>query len=192
MSDADKEKDNDKTNEQKDSTPKLEDKPPVETKHELVLGKKSLKYAVNTGMMPLKNEESGEIEAQIFFMAYTLDGKKDKSKRPLVFVFNGGPGSASVWLHLGALGPKRVKMQDEGWLPAPPYQLVDNPNTWLDAADLVFVDPVGTGYSRSAKAEYNKNYLSLKGDIETLGDFNRLYLTRYERWSSPLFLAGES
>jgi carboxypeptidase C (cathepsin A) len=192
MSDADKEKDNDKNNEQKDAKLKFEDKPPVETKHELTIGKKSLKYAVNTGMMPLKNEETGEIEAQIFFMAYTLDGKKDKSKRPLVFVFNGGPGSASVWLHLGALGPKRVKMQDEGWLPAPPYQLVDNPHTWLDAADLVFVDPVGTGYSRSAKAEYNKKYWSLKGDIESLGEFIRLYLTRFNRWTSPLFLAGES
>ena len=176
----------------KETHPKLEDTPPVMTRHEIKLGDKTLKYSVNTGMMPLKNGETGEIEAEIFFMAYTQDGKRNKAKRPLVFVFNGGPGSASVWLHLGALGPQRVQMHKEGWLPAPPYQLVDNPHTWLDIADLVFVDPIGTGYSRAAKPDYNKKYWGLKGDLESVGEFIRLYLTRFERWNSPLFLAGES
>ena len=100
---------------------------PVQTKHQITLGKapnaRTLAYTVTTGRMPLKNEK-GEIEGQVFYMAYTLDGVTDRSKRPLMFSFNGGPGSASVWLHLGALGPRRVKMEDEGWLPAAPYQLV--------------------------------------------------------------------
>ena len=143
-------------------------------------------------MMPLKNVQSGETEANIFFVAYTLDGVKDVGKRPLVFAFNGGPGSGSVWLHLGALGPKRVKMQDEGWMPPPPYQLVPNDNTWLDVADLVFIDPVGTGYSRSTKEELNKQYWGLEGDLKSVAEFIRLYLTRYTRWTSPLFLVGES
>lgn len=109
-----------------------------------------------------------------------------------MFVFNGGPGSASIWLHMGTLGPKRVKMQDEGWMPAPPYTLESNEHTWLDFTDLVFVDPVGTGYSRAAKEELDKKFWNVKGDIESVGEFIRLYLTRYQRWSSPLFLAGES
>ena len=149
-------------------------------------------------MMPLKNKE-GDIDAEIFFMAYTLNPQTskrkpqaDSSKRPLMFVFNGGPGSASVWLHLGALGPKRVKMEDEGWMPKPPYQLVDNEFSWLDIADLVFIDPVGTGYSRAAKDDLNKNYWSIQGDLDSVGEFIRLYLTKYNRWQSPLFLAGES
>ena len=168
------------------------EKPPVVTQHELTLGDKTLKYTVTTGMMPLKEVASGETEANIFFIAYTLAGVTETAKRPLVFAFNGGPGSASVWLHLGAIGPKRVKMQDEGWMPAPPYQLVDNEHTWLDVADVVFIDPVGTGYSRATKEEHNKKFWGVQGDIEAVGEFIRLYLTRYRRWSSPLFLAGES
>lgn len=164
---------------------------PVETHHEITVGGKTLKYTATTGMMPLKNDE-GEIEARVFFMAYTLNQDGAAAKRPLTFVFNGGPGSASVWLHLGALGPRRVKMQDEGWLPAPPYQLVTNEHTWLDKTDLVFIDPVGTGYSRAAKADLNKKYWNLQGDLESVGEVIRLYLTRYKRWASPLFLAGES
>ena len=102
------------------------DEPPVVTKHEIRLDERTIKYTVTTGMMPIKNQVSGETEARMFFMAYTLDGVSDPSKRPLMFSFNGGPGSSSVWLHLGALGPKRVKMQDDGMMPAPPYQLVTN------------------------------------------------------------------
>ena len=142
-------------------------------------------------MMPIKNRD-GETEARIFFMAYTLDEAGNRSRRPLTFSFNGGPGSASVWLHLGAIGPKRVKMNPDGTMPAPPYELVDNEYTWLNQSDLVFIDPVGTGYSRAARPELAAKFFGLTGDIESVGEFIRMYLTRYERWTSPLFLAGES
>ena len=164
---------------------------PVVTKHEIRAGGKALKYTVTTGMMPIKSR-TGEIEAQIFFMAYTLDNAGPASQRPLMFSFNGGPGSSSVWLHLGALGPKRVKMLDDGGMPAPPYRLVDNEHTWLDQTDLVFIDPVGTGYSRAATPELGKKFFGLSGDLQSVGEFIRLYLTRHQRWSSPLFLVGES
>ncbi len=141
--------------------------------------------------MPLKNE-AGETEASIFFVAYVAERPGGPDKRPLMFSFNGGPGSSSVWLHLGALGPKRVKMREDGMMPSPPYQLVDNPETWLAETDLVFIDPVGTGYSRAAKPELGKKFWGLAGDLDSVGEFIRLYLTRYERWGSPLFLVGES
>jgi carboxypeptidase C (cathepsin A) len=164
---------------------------PVVTRHELRLGTRVLKYSVTAGRMALRNE-AGEVEARVFFMAYTLDRAGGPETRPLMFSFNGGPGSSSVWLHLGALGPRRVKMEADGAMPAPPYRLVDNEHTWLDLTDLVFIDPVGTGYSRPAKPELGKKYWSVKGDLESVGEFIRLYLTRHERWASPLFLVGES
>ncbi|MGC9336415.1 MAG: S10 family peptidase, partial [Anaerolineae bacterium] len=133
-----------------------------------------------------------ETEADVFFVAYELDGIEDRSARPLTFAFNGGPGSSSIWLHMGALGPMRVRMEPEGWMPAPPYRLIPNEGTWLDQTDLVFVDPVGTGFSRAAKEDLHKKFWSVEGDIKSMGEFIRLYLSRYRRWSSPLFLAGES
>ena len=172
--------------------PATMDAPPVITKHELRVGGRMLRYTVTTGIMPLRNTATGETEARIFYMAYTLDGVADRSQRPLMFSFNGGPGSASVWLHMGALGPKRVRMMDDGQMPPPPFQLVDNEHTWLDFTDLVFIDPVGTGYSRAAKPELASRYFGLQGDIQSVGEFIRLYLVRNERWSSPLFLVGES
>lgn len=166
--------------------------PPVVTHHELRSGGQVLHYTATTGLMPLQNEK-GEVEANIFYVAYTLDvPEADRGKRPLMFSFNGGPGSASIWLHLGAIGPRKVQMQPEGFLPAPPYHVVDNENTWLTKTDLVFIDPIGTGYSRVTKPELLKKYLGLKGDAAAVGEFIRHYLDRYERWSSPLFLVGES
>ena len=168
------------------------DPAPVTTHHEIHVRGKLIKYTATVGMMPLKNEKD-ETEARMFYMAYTLDqADNDHSKRPLTFTFNGGPGSASAWLHLGAIGPRRVKMQTEGFMPPPPYQLVDNESTWLPQTDLVFIDPIGTGYSKALKPENMKKFLGLHGDTAAVGDFIRLYLSRYERWSSPLFLAGES
>jgi len=164
---------------------------PVETKHELALKGGTLKYTARSGVIPLK-DEFDETEAEIFFTSYELNGVKNPVKRPLTFVFNGGPGSASIWLHMGALGPKRVVMEEEGWMPAPPYRYEDNQNTWLDQTDLVFIDPVGTGFSRAASDDLDKKFCSYKGDIESVGEFIRLYLTRYQRWMSPLFLSGES
>ena len=167
------------------------DKEPIVTEHTIDIEGKKLDYTVTTGMLALR-DEFGEVQAGVFFIAYTLKREGDPRERPLMFSFNGGPGSSSVWLHLGALGPKRVKMEEDGNLPPPPYLLVDNPHTWLEETDLVFIDPVGTGYSRPAKKENEQKYWGLKGDIESVGEFIRLYLTRYERWSSPLFLVGES
>lgn len=162
---------------------------PFATHHEIRVGGKVLKYTATTGRLPINNAE-GETEAYMFFVAYTLDGSGPR--RPLMFSFNGGPGSSSVWLHMGAIGPKRVKMLPNGFMPPPPYQLVDNEFTWLDQTDLVFIDPVGTGYSRPVKRELGKKFYGLKGDIESVGAFIQLYLSRYQRWDAPLFLVGES
>lgn len=166
------------------------EEPPSITKHSIRAGSRQLNYTVTTGFMPLKNAVSGDVEAKIFYMAYTLDNPP--AKRPLMFSFNGGPGSSSVWLHLGALGPRRAKMLADGMLPPPPYEMEDNQHTWLTETDLVFIDPVGTGYSRAAKPDLTIKYHSLNGDIESVGEFIRLYLSRNERWLSPLFLVGES
>jgi carboxypeptidase C (cathepsin A) len=162
---------------------------PVVTHHEIHVGGKTLRYTATTGMMPIR-DAAGKLEAHIFYMAYTLDNPG--ARRPLTFSFNGGPGSSSVWLHLGAIGPRRIKMQPEGFMPAPPYQVVDNEATWLDQTDLVFLDPVGTGYSRAVTPELGKKFWGVQGDIESVGEFIRLYLVRNERWNAPLFIVGES
>jgi carboxypeptidase C (cathepsin A) len=167
------------------------EEPPIVTRHEARVGGRTLRYTVTTGMMPLRNE-AGETEASVFYMAYVVERTGGPEKRPLTFSFNGGPGSSSVWLHLGAIGPKRVRMLEEGGMPAPPFELVDNDATWLDLTDLVFIDPVGTGYSRAKKPELGKKFWGVEGDIQSVGEFIRLYLSRHERWASPLFLVGES
>jgi carboxypeptidase C (cathepsin A) len=169
----------------------IEEREPIVTRHRVALEGRELDYTVTTGMLPIRNDEE-ETEAEIFFMAYVAEGMPHPAERPLLFSFNGGPGSSSVWLHLGALGPKRVRMRDDGAMPAPPYALVDNPGTWLDLMDIVFIDPVGTGYSRATTAALGEKFWGLEGDIESVGEFIRLYLTRHERWASPLFLVGES
>ncbi len=164
--------------------------PPVITHHQVTLNGKTLSYTATAGRLPLKRGD-GKTEAEMFFVAYTLDGQ-DAAKRPLTFAFNGGPGSASVWLHMGALGPKRVVLQSNGFMPAAPYRLEDNPDTLLDRSDIVMVDAMSTGYSRAATAELAKKFLGVKGDVQAFGEFIRLYISRYDRWSSPLFLLGES
>ena len=164
--------------------------PPVVTHHRITVDGKTLAYTATAGRLPIKRGD-GKIEAEMFFVAYTLDGQ-EAGKRPLTFCFNGGPGSASVWLHMGAVGPRQVVLQPNGFMPAAPYRIADNPNTLLDKSDLVFVDAIATGLSRAANAEMIKKYLGVKGDIEAFGEFIRLYITRYERWPSPLFILGES
>src|ERR1700686_4217960 len=164
--------------------------PPILTHHQVALNGKTLSYTATAGRLPIKRGD-GKIEAEMFFVSYTLDGQ-EAGKRPLTFSFNGGPGSASVWLHMGALGPKRVVLQANGFMPAAPYRLEDNPDTLLDRSDVVMVDAMATGYSRAATAELTKKFLGLKGDVQAFGEFIRLYLSRYERWISPLFLLGES
>ncbi len=175
----------------------------VETHKTITIGKKEIRYTVTAGTIVLKEEsekkgeKEGESEgekakATVFFVAYTKDGVSDKSKRPVSFSFNGGPGSASVWMHLGLLGPRRVIMGDAGALLPPPYGLADNEHSLLDMTDLVFIDPVSTGFSRAVSGEKQKDFLGFKKDIESVGDFIRLFTTRYQRWLSPKFLVGES
>jgi carboxypeptidase C (cathepsin A) len=175
----------------------------VETKHRVSVAGRELRYTVTTGTLVLREEadkageggptvEAEKARAAIFFVAYTLDGVADRRSRSLTFSFNGGPGSSSVWLHLGLLGPKRVHMDDDGNPPPPPYRLVDNEQTLLDMTDLVFIDPVSTGYSRVLPGEAARQFHGFRRDIEAVGDFIRLYTTRYGRWLSPKFLAGES
>jgi len=164
--------------------------PPVQTHHEIRINGKPLRYTATVGRLPIKDAE-GKIEAQMFFVAYTLDDA-DLATRPVTFAFNGGPGSASIWLHMGALGPRKVVLQPDGTLPEAPYHLMDNANTPLDRTDLVLVDAIGTGYSRPADTAAARRYWSLRGDIESFSEFIRMYLSRYERWLSPHYLFGES
>lgn len=179
-------------------TPEVKDNL-VETKHSITLNGQALAYTVTTGTLVLRQEtekegasEGEKPKASIFFIAYTRDEAGEPRTRPLTFSFNGGPGSSSVWLHLGVLGPRRTAMTDIGDLPPPPYQLTDNEYSLLDVSDLVFIDPVGTGYSRAVTGEKDKEFHGLKRDVESVGDFIRLYTTRYGRWLSPKFLIGES
>lgn len=164
---------------------------PVVTKHQTTINGQTFSYTATTGYMTLK-DESGKAKANIFYIAYTKDGVSDISKRPVTYTFNGGPGSASVWLHMGCIGPKRILMSDKGESLAPPYKYVNSEYSWLDKTDLVFIDPVNTGYSRAAQGEDEKQFLGYTGDIESVGEFIRLYTVKYGRWASPKFLAGES
>jgi carboxypeptidase C (cathepsin A) len=164
--------------------------PPSVTHHQITVDGKPLKYTATAGRLPIKRGD-GRIEAEMFYVAYTLDGQ-DAAKRPLTFAFNGGPGSASIWLHMGALGPRKVVLQADGFMPPAPYHVEDNPYTLLDKSDLVLIDAIGTGFSRAADAELMKKFWGVKGDIEAFSEFIRLYISRNERWSSPLFILGES
>jgi carboxypeptidase C (cathepsin A) len=168
----------------------MTEQPPVVTHHQITVDGKLLKYIATAGRLPIKRGD-GKIEAEMFYVAYTLDGA-DAVKRPLTFAFNGGPGSASLWLHMGALGPRKVVLQPDGFMPPAPYRIEDNASTLLDKSDLVLIDAIGTGFSRAADTEMFKKYFGMKGDIEAFSEFIRLYISRNERWSSPLYLFGES
>ncbi|HEY5078969.1 MAG TPA: hypothetical protein VII43_03955 [Opitutaceae bacterium] len=196
---------------------KAEEDPPLSvTAHSVTVDGKLIKYHATCGYLVLKEEEgkpmnpdaapviedkSGDApkpkdglkaKAKVFFVAYTLDDVADPSKRPVTYLFNGGPGSASIWLHMASVGPRRVVLTEDGESPPPPYQMMDNNSTWLDHTDLVFIDPVSTGFSRPAPKESAKQFHGLKEDIASVGDFIRLYTTRNERWLSPKFVMGES
>lgn len=164
---------------------------PIETKGQVTIGGQTINYTTKTGYMTLK-DESGKAKANIFFIYYTKDGVTDLSKRAITYTFNGGPGSASVWLHMGMIGPKRIPMTDKGEALKPPYSYINNEYSWLDKTDLCFIDPVNTGYSRAVNGESERQFLGYVEDIESVGEFIRLHATKYARWSSPKFLAGES
>jgi carboxypeptidase C (cathepsin A) len=170
----------------------------VTTSHTLTVKRRKLNYTATTGRIVLRKEvvTDGKFDghlpkAEVFVTAYTLDDA-DPTQRPVTFAFNGGPGSSSVWLHLGLLGPRRVVSGDVGDLAPPPYGLVDNPESLLAHSDLVFIDPVGTGYSRAAQAEKAADHHGFQADIESVGEVIRLWTTRNGRWLSPKFVAGES
>jgi len=188
------------------------------TAHTILINGKELKYHATAGYMMLKEEDNkpsglapdakGEPDkkeneanknkdglkpkAKVFFTAYTLDDVTDPSTRPLTFAFNGGPGSSSVWLHMASIAPRRAALTAEGEAPPPPYKLTDNESTWLDMTDLVFIDPVSTGYSRPMPKEDAKQFHGLKEDIASVGDFIRMYTSRNSRWLSPKIVLGES
>jgi carboxypeptidase C (cathepsin A) len=167
----------------------------VTTQHSVTINGRALDYTATAGTIVLQEEDDeGGIKqkAKIFFVAYTLDGVEEPQNRPLTFSFNGGPGSSSVWMHMGLLGPWRVDMGQDGHLPPPPYRLVENTYSFLDESDLVFIDPVSTGYSRPVEGEEAKQYHHFQKDIESIAEFIRLYTTRQQRWLSPKYLIGES
>jgi carboxypeptidase C (cathepsin A) len=184
------EKPPEKPKEEKKTPPAPEEKI-VSSKHSLRIGGQEIKYTAMAGTILLKLED-GTPKASIFYVAYTKDDVSDFAQRPVTFSFNGGPGSSSVWLHLGAFGPRRVQMGDAGALLPPPYKLVDNDASLLDVTDLVFIDPVSTGYSRAVPGEPPKQFHGIEEDVQSVAEFIRLYATRNKRWSSPKFLAGES
>ncbi len=161
------------------------------TSHEVSIGGKRLRYTATAGTYLLK-EEDGSPKASVFFVAYTKEGESNPGQRPVLFSFNGGPGSSSIWLHLGLFGPRRVVMSNEGFALPPPSMLVDNSYSLLDRADLVFIDPVTTGFSRAVPGESDKQFHGVTADVESVGSFIRLWTTRNGRWASPKFLAGES
>lgn len=205
----------------KDKDKKEEKDPPLSvTEHTITVNGKSIRYKATAGYLLLrdlsegkkggddkskegkpdaadkakdKDKEEHKTKARVFFVAYTrTDVGDDPAKRPITYSFNGGPGSASVWLHMGALGPRRTELTERGEAPAPPYRLVDNEATWLDTTDLVFIDPVSTGYSRTAAGEDPKQFHGVKEDLASVADFIRLYTSRNARWASPKFVIGES
>jgi carboxypeptidase C (cathepsin A) len=161
------------------------------TQHTIAIGGQPIAYTARAGTMVLKSED-GTPTANIFFTSYTKDGE-NPARRPVTFTFNGGPGSSSVWLHMGAFGPKRVDYLDtEGHASKPPYRTVDNEDSILDVTDLVFIDPVTTGFSRAIPFKEAAKFHGVNADVESVGEFIRLWTTRYGRWASPKFLAGES
>ncbi len=188
----DEKKDEKKKDDKKPSVPKEE---LVETKHKVTIDGQEISYTVRVGTIIIKEEEEKkepQAKASIFFIAYTRDDVAEVEKRPLTFSFNGGPGSSSVWLHLGVLGPRRVIAENNAQPVPPPYQLVNNEFSVLDITDLVFIDPVSTGYSRAVPGEKDKQFHEFKKDIKSVAEFIRLYSSRFKRWASPKFLIGES
>ncbi|QTN31432.1 peptidase S10 [Akkermansiaceae bacterium] len=165
---------------------------PVSKEGKVSIAGKEISYTATTGKMQLRDDK-GKPKASVFYVSYTRSGIKDLNGRPVMFAFNGGPGSSAVWLHLGILGPRRIDIPGDGTLPiAPPARLIDNEFSILDECDLVFIDPVSTGYSRAEEGANVKDFHGVEGDIESVGDFIRIWITENKRWGSPKYLCGES
>jgi carboxypeptidase C (cathepsin A) len=161
-----------------------------QTPHSVRIDGRDLKYTATAGTLPIRLDD-GQVAARMFFVAYTKDGDDPKS-RPVSFLYNGGPGSATIWLHMGSFSPRRVQMAEEGFQPAPPYNLVDNEYSLIDTTDLVFVDAISTGYSRTVAGVNPSQFHGATGDIRAFGEFIKEYLDTYSRWRSPKYLIGES
>ncbi len=213
---SNKDKDKDEKSEKDEKNEKNEKNEPKlsVTEHTVMINGKSVRYKATAGYMLMKDfsekKKSSETEkdkdkdkdkdkkaehktlAKVFYIAYTRQDDENASKRPVAFTFNGGPGSASIWLHMGGLGPRRAVLSDRGEALPPPYKLEDNNESWLDKTDLVFIDPVSTGFSRTEPDEDPKKFHGFSEDIESVSEFIRLYLTKNQRWSSPKFIIGES
>ncbi|MFO0788973.1 MAG: peptidase S10 [Pirellulales bacterium] len=187
---AEDHKSDDKKADNKDKNDDLKDSSSV-THHTAKIGDQEIKYTATAGKLVMKDDE-GKPKAQVFYVAYTRDGVDELGKRPVTFAFNGGPGSSSVWLHLGMLGPQRVKVPDDASQQPPPFKLEANPHSLLDITDLVFIDPVSTGFSRPAKGENDDQFHGYQEDLASVGQFIHDYVTKNGRWLSPKFLIGES
>lgn len=175
----------------KSNKPILAEEKFVETQHSVRIGGQEVLYTVAPGQLVLRRP-NGEPRGNMFFVAYTRDGVTDMCFRPVTFCYNGGPGSATIWLHMGVLGPKRVQMAEEGFQPAPPYRLVDNEHSLLDVTDIVAIDAMSTGFSRAVEGEDPHQFHGVQQDIEAFSEFIRLYITKFSRWPSPKYLLGES
>jgi carboxypeptidase C (cathepsin A) len=177
------------------STPRYETAGPAEekisqTSHSIRIDGREIKYTATAGTLPIRLD-NGQIAARMFFVAYTKDGEEARV-RPLSFLYNGGPGAATIWLHMGSFAPKHVRMADEGFQPAPPYTIEENENSLIDVSDLVFVDAIDTGYSRVTAGVDNQQFHGQSGDLRAFGEFIDTYLKTYRRWPSPKYLIGES
>ncbi len=164
---------------------------PVFITNTVTIAGEPVTYTAETGMLPILKSD-GTSRASVFYVAYTRQNAANPAARPVMFCFNGGPGSASLFLHMGALGPRRVRMNPDGSLPAPPFALEDNHYSPLNVSDLVFIDPVATGFSRAAKDVKAEDFFGESGDMDSVGEFIRLWTTRHGRWLSPKYLCGES
>jgi carboxypeptidase C (cathepsin A) len=162
----------------------------AETSHTMRLDNQEIRYTAHAGTLPIRLD-NGDLGGRMFFVSYTRGGE-DAKTRPVAFLFNGGPGSASIWLHMGSFAPVRAEMAAEGFQPTPPYRLVPNEHSLLDIADVVFIDAMSTGYSRTVAGVDPRQFHGVRGDLRAFGRFIREYLTHFDRWSSPKFVIGES
>jgi carboxypeptidase C (cathepsin A) len=175
------------------SLARAEEKDLVTTRHQVQAKGGVLRYTARAGLIPIRNNEDGELRGKIFFVSYTSDRGPGQPPRPLTFAWNGGPGSNSVLVHLVGFGPRRLRSCDDPAKPVPVAPVLeDNESTWLDVTDLVFVDPVGTGFSRPSQARYAASFYSTLGDIASIAEFVRVYCLRFDVADAPVFLAGES
>src|SRR2546427_2341588 len=161
------------------------------TDHTIRFGGQLVPYRATAATMLLKNDKDESIGV-LYYTAYTRTDARDPSQRPISFIYNGGPGSASAWLHMGAFGPRRIVTTDAAFTPPPPYQIVDNQSSLIDVTDMVFIDPIGTGFSKPVGKGTGKDFWGVDEDAKALAQFISQYVSRNGRWASPKYLIGES